>query len=47
MAYTVNKTDGSICIPVDGAIDAHPKPTLIGRNKTNYGEPQQRTSQSI
>ena len=39
MAYTVNKTDGSVFASVaDGAIDVSSSLTLIGRNKTNYGE---------
>ena len=39
MAYTVNKTDGSVFASVgDGAVDTTSSLTLIGRNKTNYGE---------
>ncbi len=39
MAYTVNKTDGSVFASVaDGAIDTSSSLTLIGRNTTNYGE---------
>ena len=39
MAYTVNKTDGSVFASVaDGAIDTTSSLVLIGRNTTNYGE---------
>ena len=39
MAYTVNKTDGSVFASVaDGAINTDSSLTLIGRNTTNYGE---------
>ena len=39
MAYTVNKTDGTVFASVaDGAIDSTSSLTLIGRNTTNYGE---------
>ena len=39
MAYTVNKTDGSVFASVaDGAINTTSSLTLIGRNTTNYGE---------
>jgi hypothetical protein len=39
VAYTVNKTDGSVFASVgDGAVDTTSSLTLIGRNKTNYGE---------
>lgn len=39
MAYTVNKTDGTVFATVaDGAIDSTSSLTLIGRNTTNYGE---------
>jgi len=39
VAYTVNKTDGSVFASVaDGAINTTSSLTLIGRNTTNYGE---------
>ena len=40
MAYTINKTDGSIVATVeDGVLDTTTSVSLIGRNYQSYGEP--------
>ena len=40
MAYTINKTDGSIVATVnDGVLDNTTSVALIGRNYQSYGEP--------
>ena len=40
MAYTINKTDGSIVATVeDGVLDTTTTVSLIGRNFQSYGEP--------
>ena len=38
MAYTVNKTDGTIQTVADGTIDTNSDFTLIGKNYAGYGE---------
>jgi hypothetical protein len=39
MAYTINKTDGSVVATVnDGVLDTTTSLSLIGRNYQSYGE---------
>ena len=40
MAYTINKTDGTVVATVnDGVLDTTTSLSLIGRNYQSYGEP--------